>query len=171
MKSLSYVYKLFRQCNISGGGLHHNNPFTSAANLPPTASKSTMFLLRRLFESARNLQIHQIELSGFRIFYHVRIKIRPVVYFKVEHHVFIFFQVDVIVNSNGYLNFSNPSAMALLDVAGKELLEECRKSEGLMEGELFSTGPAKLNCKRVYHVRPPFWNNGRGYPVILFYSP
>ena len=28
----------FRQCNISGS-LHHENPFTSAANLPPTASK------------------------------------------------------------------------------------------------------------------------------------
>ena len=163
--------------NYSGYVIFQGKGYTTTSHLlPPPICRQlhpnpSCFLLRRLFESARSLQIHQIELSGFRIFYHVRIKIRPVVYFKVEHHVFIFFEVDVIVNSNGYLNFGSPSAMALLDVAGKELLEECMKSDGLMEGELFSTGPAKLNCKRVYHVRPPFWNNGRGYPVILFYRP
>ena len=62
MKSLSYVYKLI----ISGyvifhfsRGLHHENPFTSGANLPPTAFKSAMFLPRRLFESAISRYIKQ----------------------------------------------------------------------------------------------------------------
>ena len=57
--------------------------------------------------------------------------------------------------------------MALLNVAGKELLEECMKSRcSLMEGGLLSTGPAKLNCKRVYHVRPP--ESDEDITVILF---
>ena len=49
-------------CNISGG-LHPDNPFTSAANLLPTASKSAMFFASALIRK-RNLQIYQIELSG-----------------------------------------------------------------------------------------------------------
>ena len=44
----------FRLCNISGG-LHHDNPFTSATNLPLTESKSAMsFALAPIRE--RNLQ-------------------------------------------------------------------------------------------------------------------
>ena len=47
----------FRLCNISGG-LHHDNPFASAANLPPTGSKSAMFFASALIRE-RNLQMHR----------------------------------------------------------------------------------------------------------------
>ena len=44
----------FGLCNISGG-LHQDNPFTSAANLPPTAFKSDMFFASALIRE-RNLK-------------------------------------------------------------------------------------------------------------------
>ena len=55
----------FRLYNISGG-LHHGNPFTSAANLPPTASKSAMFVASALIRK-HNLQIYKIELSVINV--------------------------------------------------------------------------------------------------------
>ena len=58
----------FRLCNISGC-LHPYNPFTSAANLLPTASKSAMFLLRRLFETAtsRYIKYHVLNIYLYNI--------------------------------------------------------------------------------------------------------
>ena len=50
-----YIY-IFRLCNISGG-LHHENQFISAANLPPTAFKSAMVFASALIRE-RNLQIY-----------------------------------------------------------------------------------------------------------------
>ena len=60
----------------------------------------------------------------------------------------------------------NPCGKALLKVAGKELLNECRKIGSLKPGEMALTGPAKLSCKRVYHVRTSHWDNGKGAPVM-----
>ena len=51
---------------------------------------------------------------------------------------------------------------ALLKTAGRELANECNKIGNLQAGNIASTGPAKLNCKRVYHVRSSPWNNGKG---------
>ena len=56
---------------------------------------------------------------------------------------------------------------ALFKVAGRELVNECKKIGSLQLGEMASTGPAKLNCKRVYHVRSSTWNNGEGALVIV----
>ncbi len=61
---------------------------------------------------------------------------------------------------------ANLCGRALLQAAGKELLDECRKIGSLTVGNMASTGPAKLNCKRVYHVRSSHWNNGKGAPVM-----
>ena len=80
------------------------------------------------------------------------------------------FQVDVIVNttnSNVDLN-GNPCGRALLNVAGNELLNECKKIGSLQAGQMVPTGPAKLKCKRVYHVCASSWDNGKGAPVMLF---
>ena len=57
---------------------------------------------------------------------------------------------------------ANPCSKALLRVAGQGLVNECRKIGNLKTGEMASTGPAKLNCKHVYHVRSSSWNNGEG---------
>ena len=62
---------------------------------------------------------------------------------------------------------ANPCGRALLKVAGKELLDECQKIGSLTAGNMASTGPAKLHCKRVYHVRSSSWDNGKGAPVML----
>ena len=62
---------------------------------------------------------------------------------------------------------ANPCGQALLKVAGQELVKECNKIGSLQAGEMASTGPAKLSCKRVYHVRSSSWDNGKGTPVIL----
>ncbi len=61
---------------------------------------------------------------------------------------------------------ANPCGKALLQVAGKDLLNECQKIGSLTAGDMASTGPAKLNCKRVYHVRSCPWDNGKGAPVM-----
>ena len=62
----------------------------------------------------------------------------------------------------------NPCGKALLKVAGQELVNECKKIGSLQPGEMASTGPAKLNCKRVYHVRSSHWDNGNGALVNWF---
>ena len=64
----------------------------------------------------------------------------------------------------------NPNACgkALLEVAGQELVKECKKIGSLQLGEMASTVPAELNCKRVYHVRSSSWDNGKGAWVIQF---
>jgi hypothetical protein len=80
------------------------------------------------------------------------------------------FQVDVIVNTtNDKVDLTaNPCGKALLKVAGKELLNECKKIGSLQAGQMAPTGPAKLKCKRVYHVRSSAWDNGKGAPVTPF---
>ena len=73
----------------------------------------------------------------------------------------------MIVNTTNHkvdLN-ANSCGRALLKVAGKELLSECQKIGSLKMGNIASTGPAKLNCKRVYHVRASPWDNGIGAQV------
>ena len=60
---------------------------------------------------------------------------------------------------------ANPCGKALLKVAGKELLTECQKIGTLNEGEIASTGPAKLKCKRAFHVRSCHYDNGKGVGV------
>jgi hypothetical protein len=65
------------------------------------------------------------------------------------------------------VDFSNPCGKALLRVAGNELLNECKRIGSLEKGEMVSTGPGKLNCKRVYHVRSSSWNNGNGALVMF----
>ena len=62
---------------------------------------------------------------------------------------------------------ANPCGKALLKVAGQELVKECNRIGSLQEGEMASTGPAKLNCKRVYHVCSSSWDGGDGILVIL----
>ena len=63
---------------------------------------------------------------------------------------------------------ANPCGKALLKVAGKELANECQKIGSLSPGGVALTGPAKLSCKRVYHVRSSPWDNGKGAPVKFF---
>ena len=86
--------------------------------------------------------------------------------------ILLFFQVDVIVNTtNDKVDLNaNPCGKALLKVAGNQLVDECKKIGSLQTGEMTSTGPAKLNCKRVYHVRSSSWDNGNGAPVILIFE-
>ena len=60
---------------------------------------------------------------------------------------------------------ANPCGKALLKVAGKELLTECKKIGSLNAGEMASTGPAKLNCKSVFHVRSSHYDKGKGVGV------
>ena len=62
----------------------------------------------------------------------------------------------------------NACGRALLKVAGNELSEECKKIGSLKVGQMAQTGPAKLKCKRVYHVRSSPWDNGKGAPVMSF---
>ena len=62
---------------------------------------------------------------------------------------------------------ANPCGNALLKVAGEELANECQKIGSLQAGNMASTGPAKLNCKRVYHVRSSYWDKGEGALVIV----
>ena len=62
---------------------------------------------------------------------------------------------------------ANPCGRALLKVAGNELLNECQQIGSLQAGEMASTGPANLNCKRVFHVRSAHWGSGKGARVIL----
>ena len=62
---------------------------------------------------------------------------------------------------------ANSCGKALLKVAGKELMNECNKIGNLQAGNMTSTGAAKLNCKRVYHVRSSSWDNGEGALVIV----
>ena len=62
---------------------------------------------------------------------------------------------------------ANSCGKALLRVAGKELANECQEIGSLQPGNIVSTGPAKLNCKRVYHVRSSSWKNGEGALVIV----
>ena len=87
----------------------------------------------------------------------------------VSHSSYSFFQVDVIVNTtNNKVDLSaNACGKALLRVAGQELANECKKIGNLQTGEMASTGPGKLNCKHVYHVRSSSWDNGDGTLVIL----
>ena len=76
----------------------------------------------------------------------------------------LLYKVDVIVNTtNDKVDLNaNSCGRALLKVAGKELLNECKKIGSLQPGNITSTGPAKLNCRRVYHVRASQWSNGKG---------
>ncbi|CAB4021318.1 poly [ADP-ribose] polymerase 14-like, partial [Paramuricea clavata] len=77
-------------------------------------------------------------------------------------------KVDVIVNTTNQkidLN-ANACGRALLKVAGKELLSECQKIGSLKVGDMASTGSAKLNCKRVYHVRASPWDSGKGAQIL-----
>ena len=62
---------------------------------------------------------------------------------------------------------ANPCGKALLEVAGEELVKECKKIGSLQEGEMASTRPAKLSCKRVYHVFLSSWGKGKGALVSL----
>ena len=64
---------------------------------------------------------------------------------------------------------ANPCGKALLKVAGQGLVNECKKIGSLQAGEMASTGPANLKCKRVFHVRSSAWDSGKGTPVILVY--
>ena len=57
---------------------------------------------------------------------------------------------------------ANSCGEALLKVAGMALMNECQKIGSLQPGNIASTGPGKLKCKRVYHVRASFWDNGKG---------
>ncbi|CAB4013230.1 poly [ADP-ribose] polymerase 15 isoform X1 [Paramuricea clavata] len=77
-------------------------------------------------------------------------------------------KVDVIVNAMNAKVDLNASrcGKALLKMAGEELLNECHKIGSLLAGDITSTGPAKLNCKRVYHVRLSSWDNGRGAQIL-----
>ena len=77
-------------------------------------------------------------------------------------------QVDVIVNTtNDSLNLrGNACGKALLKVAGQQLSDECQKIGRLKAGNMASTGPANLNCKRVYHVRSSSWDSGRGALIL-----
>ena len=63
---------------------------------------------------------------------------------------------------------ANACGKALLEVAGQELAKECNKIGSLQPGKMASTGPAKLKCKRVYHVCSSSWDNGKGAWVIQF---
>ena len=66
---------------------------------------------------------------------------------------------------------ANPCAKALLEVAGKELEEECKKKGGLKIGEIAVTKAGKLDCKHVYHIFCASWAKGKGEPVsIIFLS-
>ena len=78
--------------------------------------------------------------------------------------------MDVIVNTtNDSVDLNaNPCGKALLKVAGKELLTECKKIGSLQAGKMAVTGQAKLKCKHVYHVRSSSWDNGKGAPVMPF---
>jgi hypothetical protein len=81
--------------------------------------------------------------------------------------MFFFFQIDVIVNTANHkvdLN-ANSCSKALLKVAGKEWPSECKKIGSFKVGNIASTGPGKLNCKRVYHVRASPWDDGKGAQV------
>ena len=74
----------------------------------------------------------------------------------------------MIVNTtNANLNLKgNPCGQALLKVAGEQLFDECQKIGSLKGGNMVSTGPAKLNCKRVYHVCSSSWDSGKGARVM-----
>ena len=61
----------------------------------------------------------------------------------------------------------NACGKALLEVAGQQLSDECKKIGKLNVGNMVSTGPANLNCKRVYHVRSSSWDNGKGALVKI----
>ena len=89
--------------------------------------------------------------------------------YKQFSKLFFFLQADVIVNTTNKqvdLNL-NSCGKALLKVAGTELLNECKDIGDLYEGNIASTGPGKLDCQRVYHVRASHWNNGKGALVTL----
>jgi poly [ADP-ribose] polymerase 10/14/15 len=64
---------------------------------------------------------------------------------------------------------ANPCGKALLKVAGKELMNECQKIGSLKPGEMAVTGPAKLDCRLVCHVRSSHWDNGKGTPVMTIF--
>ena len=61
---------------------------------------------------------------------------------------------------------ANSCGRALLKVGGQELMNECQKIGSLQTGNIASTGPGKLDCKRVYHVRASSWDNGKGALVM-----
>ncbi|XP_028411310.1 uncharacterized protein LOC114533885 isoform X2 [Dendronephthya gigantea] len=77
-------------------------------------------------------------------------------------------KVDVIVNTtNDKVDLTaNPCGKALLKVAGNGLSTECQKIGSLQAGEMASTGPAKLNCKSVFHVRSSHYENGKGVGTL-----
>ncbi|XP_028405586.1 protein mono-ADP-ribosyltransferase PARP15-like isoform X1 [Dendronephthya gigantea] len=77
-------------------------------------------------------------------------------------------KVDVIVNTtNDSVDLNaNACGKALLKVAGDELLKECKKIGSLKAGDMASTGPGNLNCKRVYHVRSSSWDSGKGSLIL-----
>ena len=74
----------------------------------------------------------------------------------------------MIVNTtNSSLNLlGNACGQALFKEAGLQLLDECQKIGNLKAGNMVTTGPAKLYCKRVYHVCSSSWDNGKGALVL-----
>lgn len=71
-------------------------------------------------------------------------------------------EVDAIVNpsNSGFLLSFTGVNGALLEAAGEELAEQCRRLGLAAEGEVRATGPGRLRCRYVLHAVSPIWHDG-----------
>ena len=72
---------------------------------------------------------------------------------------YVFFQVDVIVNSN--------NIKLKLDRGGRSILDECRERfpRGIDYGEVVCTKPGKMNFKFICHSALPHWTPTAKYSI------
>ena len=73
------------------------------------------------------------------------------------------FQADVIVNSVDYdlVLSKGRSSNAIAEEGGSSIQSECQSKypSGISEDEVAITGGGNLNCKNIYHITLPKWDD------------
>jgi O-acetyl-ADP-ribose deacetylase (regulator of RNase III) len=87
---------------------------------------------------------------------------------------YVFFQVDVIVNSSNIKLQLDKGAVSwsIIEKGGRSILDECRERypSGIDYGEVVSTKAGRMNFKFICHGALPHWTLSANYSIKVCIS-